>query len=119
MKKIYLFLFILFSFLLSFTKAQVTLNPVYSPERFQPSDKFHAGCENQIDVVFSLNYSDIIWINAILEYNSNEVEILKVLPEWEKEHNLSYVVESNKITFNKLKTQDVWSKSLFLKWFLK
>lgn len=115
MKKIYLFLFILFSFLLSFTKAQVTLNPVYSPERFQPSDKFHAGCENQIDVVFSLNYSDIIWINAILEYNSNEVEILKVLPEWEKEHNLSYVVESNKITFNKLKTQDVWSKKFVFK----
>gem|GEM_PF-5179448 len=43
MKKFYLFLFILFSaFLFSFTKAQVELSPVYSSDRFQPSDKFHA-----------------------------------------------------------------------------
>jgi hypothetical protein len=41
------------------TFAQVSLNPVYTSERFQPSDKFHAGCENQINVVFSLNNSKI------------------------------------------------------------
>ncbi|MBO4515988.1 hypothetical protein J5751_00715 [bacterium] len=39
--------------------AQVSVNPIYTSERFKPSDKFHAGCENQIDVVFHLNNSKI------------------------------------------------------------
>lgn len=115
-----MFLFVLFSaFLFTFTKAQVELSPVYSSDRFQPSDKFHAWCENQLDIVFSLNYSNIIWVNAILEYNSNEVEILKILAEWEKENNLSYVVESNKIIFNKLKTQDSGLEKVVFKIFFK
>jgi hypothetical protein len=42
---------------------------------------FHAGCENQIDVIFSLNYGNIIGVNAILEYDGNEVDIIKILPE--------------------------------------
>lgn len=120
MKKFYLFLFILFSaFLFSFTKAQVELSPVYSSDRFQPSDKFHAWCENQLDVIFSLNYSNVVGVNAILEYNSDEIEILKILPEWEKENNLSYVVESNKIIFNKLKTQDSWLQRAVFKMFFR
>ncbi|MCK9467191.1 MAG: hypothetical protein M0P94_02585 [Candidatus Absconditabacterales bacterium] len=120
MKRFYMFLFVLFSaFLFTFTKAQVELSPVYSSDRFQPSDKFHAGCENQLDIVFSLNYSNIIGVNAILEYNSNEVEILKILAEGEKENNLSYVVESNKIIFNKLKTQDSGLEKVVFKIFFK
>jgi hypothetical protein len=59
--------------------AQVTVNPIYTSERFQPSDKFHAGCENQIDVVFQLNNSKINGVNAVLEYDSDDVEVLKVL----------------------------------------
>lgn len=71
-----------------------------------------AGCH------FSLNYSNVVGVNAILEYNSDEIEILKILPEWEKENNLSYVVESNKIIFNKLKTQDSWLQRAVFKMFL-
>jgi len=95
------------------------LSPVYSSDRFQPSDKFHAWCENQLDVIFSLNYSNVVGVNAILEYNSDEIEILKILPEWEKENNLSYVVESNKIIFNKLKTQDSWLQRAVFKMFFR
>ena len=84
--------------------AQVTVNPIYTSERFQPSDKFHAGCENQIDVVFQLNNSKINGVNAVLEYDSDDVEVLKVLAVWERENNLSYTVEKDRIVFSKLKT---------------
>lgn len=101
-------IWLLFSFVLLFSVsfAQVEFKANYSSERFQPSDKFHAGCENQLDVVFSLNYSNIVGVNAVLEYDSSQVEILKILVNGEKEHNLSYVIEWNKIIFNKLKSQD-------------
>lgn len=120
MKKFNIILFLMTCVLLfSYTIAQVNLNPIYSAERFQPSDKFHAWCENQLDVVFSLNYSNVVWVNAILEYNGNDIEIIKILPEWEKENNLTYVVEENKIIFNKLKTQDAWLKNIIFKVFFK
>lgn len=99
--------------------AQVNINPIYSSERFQPSDKFHAGCENQLDLIFSLNYSNVIWVNAVLEYNGDEIEVLKILAEWEKENNLTYVVEENKIIFNKLKTKDNGLEKITFKLFFK
>ena len=88
--------------------AQVSVNPIYTSERFKPSDKFHAGCENQIDVVFQLNKSKINWINAILHYDWDRVEILKVIANWEKENNLTYTVEKDKIIFSKLKSDWNW-----------
>ena len=75
--------------LIGLSFAQVSVNPIYTSERFQPSDKFHAGCENQVDVVFQLDNSKINGINAILEYNWDEVEILRVLAVSEKENNLA------------------------------
>ena len=95
------------------TFAQVSLNPVYTSERFQPSDKFHAGCENQIDVIFSLDNSKIWGVNAILEYEWDEIEILKVLPNGEKENNLAYTVENDKITFSKLKSDNALDNVVF------
>ena len=99
--------------------AQVSVNPVYTSERFKPSDKFHAGCENQIDVVFQLDNSRINWVNAILQYDWNDVEILKVLAVWEKENNLSYTVEKDKIVFSKLKTDWAWLDKVTFSLFFK
>ncbi len=103
-KIILLWLFIL-SFL-GFSFAQVSLDPIYSSERFKPFDKFHAGCENQINVVFDLQDALINGVNAVLEYNNDDISISKIIAPWEKENNLSYVVEDQKITFNKLKTDN-------------
>ena len=99
--------------------AQVTVNPIYTSERFQPSDKFHAGCENQIDVVFQLNNSKINGVNAVLEYDSDDVEVLKVLAVWERENNLSYTVEKDRIVFSKLKTDWEWLDSVTFSLFFK
>ena len=90
--------------LLWFSFAQVSVNPIYTSERFWPSDKFHAGCDNQINVVFHLNSSKINWVNAILHYDSDNVEILRIVANWEKENNLTYSVENDKIIFGKLKS---------------
>ncbi len=101
------------------TFAQVSLNPIYTSERFQPSDKFHAGCENQIDVVFQLDNSKIDWLNAILDYDWDEVEILRILAVWEKENNLNYTVENDKIIFSKLKTDWEWMDKITFSLFFK
>lgn len=101
------------------TFAQVSLNPIYTPERFSPSDKFHAGCENQIDVVFQLDNSKIDWLNAILDYDWDEVEILRILAVWEKENNLNYTVENDKIIFSKLKTDWEWMDKITFSLFFK
>ncbi len=105
--------------LFGFSFAQVNLNPVYTSDRFQPSDKFHAGCENQVDVVFSLPNSKINWLNAILEYNGDDVEILRILVAGEKENNLSYTVENDKIIFSKLKSKWDWLESVIFSLFFK
>ena len=94
--------------LIGLSFAQVSLNPIYTSERFSPSDKFHAGCENQIDVVFQLDKSKINWVNAILRYDWDDVDILKIVAVWEKENNLTYTVENDKIIFSKLKTEWDW-----------
>lgn len=118
MKK--LILWIVFSFLMfSVSFAQVSLNPTYTSDRFQPSDKFHAGCENQIDVVFQLSDSKINWLNAILHYDSDEIEILRIIANWEKEHNLTYTVENDKIVFGKLKSDWNWLDNVVFSVFFK
>ena len=105
-KKMWLFVCSLFLFCFCF--AQVSVNPVYTAERFQPSDKFHAGCENQLDIVFHLDKSKINWLNAVFQYDGKNIDILKIVVNWEKENNLSYTVEKDKIIFSKLKTDWVW-----------
>ena len=99
--------------------AQVSVNPIYTSERFKPSDKFHSDCENQIDVVFQLDNSKINWVNAIFEYDWDDVEILKVLAAWEKENNLSYTVEKDKIILSKLKTDWAWLENVTFSLFFK
>ena len=106
-------------FLCGFSFAQVALNPIYTSERFQPSDKFHAGCENQIDVIFKLNNSKINWVNAILHYHWDRVEVLRIIANGEKENNLTYTVENDKIIFSKLKSDWDWLDSVTFSVFFK
>ena len=87
--------------------ANVSIEPVYGSDRFLPNDVFHATCQNQIDVVFSLDKSAINGISAILEYDNDSIEILKIVWEDESKNNLSYVVNDDKIALNKLKTDGI------------
>lgn len=119
MKNKKLILTLLFSFVfVGFGFAQVRLNPVYTSERFQPSDKFHAGCHNQIDVIFDLENWNIDLINAILQYDNSNIEILKIVPEGEEENKLTYSIEENKITFNKMKAEGRTLDKVIFKLFL-
>ena len=123
MKKLKIFFCILTTLFVPMTTiAQVSFEPIYSSERFQPSDAFHATCENQLNVIFSLEDTKITWISAILDYNPNDIEILKIIWENEKENNLSYVVNDNKIYLNKLKSEwnvDMWSNMVVFAIYLK
>ena len=102
------------------SQAQVSLNPIYTADRFQPSDVFHAWCENYIDVVFDLEAEEIAWVSAILKYNNIDINIIKILPQWEKENNLTYVIEEDQIIFNKFKTESLGLDkivfSVFFEW---
>lgn len=95
-----------------FTLAEPIINPIYTSDRFQPSDAFHAGCENEIDLIFASPDSKIYWLNAILQYDSNSIEILNIIWENENENNLSYMVNNDKIVLSKLKTEDGWLDSI-------
>jgi len=123
MKKLKIFIFAIVAFCLPLSAfAQVTFEPIYASERFQPSDMFHATCENQLNVIFSLPDTKITWISAVLDYNSNDIEILKIAWENEKANNLSYVVNDNKIYLNKLKSEwgaDMWSNMVVFSIYLK
>lgn len=123
MKKLKIFIFAIVAFCLPLSAfAQVTFEPIYASERFQPSDAFHATCENQLNVIFSLENTKITWISAILDYNPNDIEILKIVWENEREDNLSYVVNDNKIYLNKLKSEgnvDGWSNMVVFDLYLK
>lgn len=123
MKKLMIFLCMMVSVCLPLSAmAQVNFEPIYASERFQPSDAFHATCENQLNVVFSLRDTKITWISAILDYNPNDIEVLKIVWENERENNLSYVVNDNKIYLNKLKsewTADAWSNMVVFDLYLK
>ncbi|HKL43981.1 MAG TPA: hypothetical protein VJ892_01740 [Candidatus Absconditabacterales bacterium] len=120
MKNKKLILTLLFGFVfVGFGFAQVNLNPIYGSERFQPSDKFHAGCDNQVDVVFDLENGNIDLINAILQYDNKNIEILKIVPEGEQENKLTYSLEENKIVFNKLKSENLGLDRVLFKIFFK
>lgn len=123
MKKLKIFICVVMSLCLPMSvMAQVIFEPIYTSERFQPSDAFHATCENQLNVIFSLEDTKISWISAVLDYNPNDIEILKIVWENEKGNNLSYVVNDNKIYLNKLKSEwsvDNWSNMVVFDLYLK
>ncbi len=60
--------------------AKVTLQPLFSDVRFQPSDQLHAGCTNSADIFFSPQGQKITKFTIILSYNPETLEILRVLP---------------------------------------
>lgn len=96
---------ILLSWLLfSFSFANIDFLPHYSDARFPPSDAFHAGCQQTIDIKFSLTESATLNVlNAVIQYNPDELTIDKIVPEKEKELNLAYLIQENKIMLTKLK----------------
>lgn len=111
MKKIILSLGLLFLFSFSFA-VNVEFKPIYSDARFQPNNAFHAWCVNTVDVVFSLETnSSISALNAILEYNPSELNILSILPSEQKKLNLTYTIQDGKITLNKLKSDAATSSA--------
>jgi len=58
----------------------VTIQPLYSDVRFQPSDKLHANCINSADIIFSPQGQKITKFKVILSYNPETLEILRILP---------------------------------------
>jgi len=117
-KIVFIFIFVLW--ILWFSFAQVDLSPVYTSDRFQPSNMFHAWCENEIDIVFDLEGWDINAINAILKYKKKDIKITKVLFKWDKENKLKYTVSDDAIILTKLKSNTWWVDhvvfQLFFKW---
>lgn len=111
LKRILWFIFMFCLFWYSF--GQLTLQPNYSSERFQPSDKFHATCQNSIDFVFELSGQNIEAINAVLWYDKDSVKILSIDVEDKDKYNLSNIIEWDRITFNKLKSEEKTNKIVF------
>ncbi len=76
--------------------AKVTMQPLYSDVRFQPSDKLHADCTNSADILFSPQGQRITKFKAILSYNPETLEILRILP------TVTNATVSSKIEYDKI-----------------
>ena len=76
--------------------AKVSLQPLYSDARFQPTDKLHAGCTNSADILFSPQWQKITKITLVLYYNPDTIEILRVLP------TANNGITSSKIEYNRI-----------------
>jgi len=69
---------------------------LYSDVRFQPTDKLHAGCTNSADILFSPQGQKITKFTLVLNYNPENVEILRILP------NTNNGLASSKIEYDKI-----------------
>jgi len=76
--------------------AKVTLQPLYSDVRFEPTDKLHAGCTNSADIFFSPQGQKITKFTLVLYYNPETLEILRILPTADTS------ISSSKIEYNKI-----------------
>lgn len=76
--------------------AKVTLQPLYSDVRFQPSDQLHAGCTNSADIIFSPQGQKITKFTLVLYYNPENLEIVRILPKI-PDGSASSKIEYNKI----------------------
>lgn len=61
--------------------AQVTLQPIYSDTRFQPSDQLHAWCITSADVLVAPQWQKIKAFTIVLSYDPERLEIVRVLPK--------------------------------------
>jgi len=101
MKKVLLLTIILSTISLPSLANQVLLTPNYEDPRFAPSDKFHAGCNNTFDVILE-SVEAIKNVNLILQYNPDEIEIIRLIPDTSSpEENFEQKVEYGKIDFSK------------------
>ena len=76
--------------------AKVTLQPLYSDARFEPTDKLHAGCTNSADILFSPQGQKLTKFTLVLYYNPETLEILRILP------TANTSTASSKIEYNKI-----------------
>lgn len=77
--------------------AKVTLQPLYSDVRFEPTDKLHAGCTNSADVLFSPQGQKITHFTLVLYYNPENIEILRIIPSTNNGEIVNSNIEYNKI----------------------
>lgn len=58
----------------------LSIDPLYSDERFPPTDKLHAGCLHTADINLSTD-ADIIDVHVVLEYDTELIDVLRVMPD--------------------------------------
>lgn len=89
--------------------AQISLDPLYTEERFIPSDSFHAWCLNEMLVSLkSTAKENISSLRIIVNYDPTAVQILKIKPaDWFK-NILDTQIESDKIVATVLDAPVTW-----------
>lgn len=77
---------------------QISLQPMYSDERFPPVDQFHAGCTQDAQVLFEGKEKNISKIHLELEYMPEELEISRIL--WVDQVIANYRIEYDRVIFD-------------------
>jgi len=58
----------------------LSIDPLYSDERFPPTDKLHAWCVHTADIKLSTD-ADVVDVHVVLEYDSELIDVLRVMPD--------------------------------------
>lgn len=115
LKKIVIwFVFLLQMIAMPLFGANISFNPLYSDERFQPTDKLHAWCEHSADIVLNNKWKDISVVHLVLWYNPNDLQITRLVTDSQIQEDITYSIEYNKIIFNYLNSKNNDSETTIL-----
>ncbi len=73
---------------------KISLEPLYSDARFQPTDKLHAGCVHTANITYTPQEAGVDKIVLNLNYNPQDIEIQRIVP------NINNAQSSSQIAYN-------------------
>jgi len=81
------------------TAAELMVKPLYSDKRFPPTDKLHASCMQNADIILK-SEKDIKEIKVIMWFDPEKVDIMRVLPDYKnKEEVVDFTIKDSQIIY--------------------
>lgn len=100
MRKIFLGVVAMLLFLGASFAADLNVKPLYSDERFPPTDKLHAWCLQNADITLETEL-DIKEINVVMDFDPEKVDILRILPDHKnRDEKIDFEIKYGEIVYN-------------------
>lgn len=80
--------------------SKLVFEPIFSEDRFPPTDKLHIWCSNEIDLAIVADQNDINAFRIIVNYNPKELQIQRITPASWFQNAMNSTIEYDKIIIN-------------------